>query len=219
MPRKKVVKKRVFKSNRKPKGDQFTKKDIAKFKKTYNPSIESTSVYVTRSPRGVDKIFSTPEDMKDAMIEYFNFVDSTPFKNESWKNAGRNLVLTKVNVRRPYSIAGMMLYFGVSSKYLNVFCLERQRDIEHPKSSKALIQQCEDFLNVIEWGRECVREQKFDGAAVGHFNANLISYDLGLVKKVDVTSDGEAIKQPEFKIYNNAPPLADSEEKVSKKRN
>ena len=36
-------------------------------------------------------------------------------------------------------------------------------------------------------------EQKFAGAAVGLFNANIIARDLGLADKQDITTNGESI--------------------------
>lgn len=215
--KKKTTPKRKFKGVRKPKSTQFTQKQIKEFKKNYNGSYNS--LYLRKHPAGAPKIFETPEAMQQAMCEYFEFVDSTPFVNPSWKNDSKGgLVMVETPVRRPYSIGGMMLYFGTSDKYLNVFCIQRQMEIDDPKTPKHIVEMAKEFLNIIDWGRTCVREQKFDGAAVGHFNANLISIDLGMVKKMDITSDGEAIKQPEFKVYNNAPPLADSEDKVDKKK-
>jgi hypothetical protein len=56
-----------------------------------------------------------------------------------------------------------------------------------------------DFSNVITRIRETIFNQKFEGAASGFFNANIIARDLGLKDSKDITSAGESIK-PKFDL-------------------
>ena len=68
----------------------------------------------------------------------------------------------------------------------------------------------EDFVTVTTRAREIIYTQKFEGAAVGAFNANIIARDLGLRDQKDIrinditqmTDDelDEAIRQTESKL-------------------
>jgi hypothetical protein len=53
-----------------------------------------------------------------------------------------------------------------------------------------------DLLAVIQWAEQNIRDQKFGGAAINQFNANIISRDLGLVDRQDVTSDDKPVTEP-----------------------
>lgn len=53
-----------------------------------------------------------------------------------------------------------------------------------------------DFSAVINKIEEIIYQQKFEGAAVGLFNSNIIARDLGLRDKQDLTSNGEQIATP-----------------------
>jgi hypothetical protein len=73
----------------------------------------------------------------------------------------------------------------------------------------------------ISWARNKCFVDKFEGAAVGAYNANLIARELGLRDKteVDHTSGGDKITAPPpINVYNNAPPLASSETEIDDKK-
>ncbi len=50
------------------------------------------------------------------------------------------------------------------------------------------------YLGVITRIRKTMDADKFEGATVGIYNANIIARDLGMVDKQDFTSGGEAVK-------------------------
>lgn len=213
--KKKIVKKATKKAN--PRKDHSKTKALIDrldkgVKSTYErPKFDmGNQLYKRRSKHGRDILFSTHIILWEAACEYFTMVDENPLYEikpivVSMGRHGSRIEMQQIPKKRPYTLNGLFNYLDVNRNYFLDF-----------KNSKSYTR---DFSIVIERIERTIYDQKFDGAASGFFNANIIAYDLGLVKKVDVTSDGEAIKQPEFKIYNNAPPLADSEEKVSKKRN
>jgi hypothetical protein len=179
-------KKRNFKGVRKPKGTDITKKEIRDFKKKVKSGeIKIESRYLKKSKIGRERIFAEPEDMLQAAEEYFHFVDTTPFENWEWKNTATGLRKVAVPVRRPYSVGGMMLYFGTTYTYLLEFKKARMAEANNPNKSEEERAKAVHFTSIIQWIESCVREQKFDGAAVGHFNANIISRDLGLIDKTE----------------------------------
>jgi hypothetical protein len=50
-----------------------------------------------------------------------------------------------------------------------------------------------DFLQIITRIEDIIYSQKFEGAAVGQFNSNIIARDLKLSDQTDITSGGEQI--------------------------
>ena len=52
----------------------------------------------------------------------------------------------------------------------------------------------EDFFTAISRAKSIIEMQQYDGASVGDFNATLTMRALGLGDKVDMTSDGQAIR-------------------------
>ncbi len=73
----------------------------------------------------------------------------------------------------------MCLYFDCSRHWWNEF-----RNAKHP-----------GFLEVIARIENIMYAQKFEGAAVGAFNGNIIARDLGLKEQTDVTTGGNEINQ------------------------
>lgn len=47
-----------------------------------------------------------------------------------------------------------------------------------------------DLLEVIQWAEKVIKDQKFVAAAAGLLNANIISRDLGLADKTELTGPG-----------------------------
>jgi len=68
-----------------------------------------------------------------------------------------------------YTISGLCLYLDASREWWYKF-----------KQSAP-----EDFLHILSRIDNIIYTQKFEGAAVGAFNANLIARDLGLTEKTD----------------------------------
>ena len=81
---------------------------------------------------------------------------------------------------RPFTLSGLQLYIGCNDHYFSQF-------------KKNLDEDEEDFTSVITRIEKTIYTQKFEGAVVGAFNANIIARDLGLSDKTDITSKGEMI--------------------------
>ncbi|MFA5557515.1 MAG: terminase small subunit, partial [Flavobacteriaceae bacterium] len=84
-----------------------------------------------------------------------------------------------VKLKRPYTIKAFLLYVDASSSWLSDF----------KKNAP------EDFLEVIRKIESIIYVQKFEGAAIGIFQHNIIARDLGLIEssKVDHTTRGDKI--------------------------
>lgn len=137
-----------------------------------------------RSKHGREKLFSSPELLWEAACEYFQWCDTHPWIKKDFVGGGPNAgTIVDLPTARPYTLSGLCIYLGVNTQYLNQF---KQGLNEEKKTDK-------DFSLVITHIEEIIRTQKFEGAAVGVFNANIISRDLGLVDKSDLTTKGDKI--------------------------
>lgn len=127
-----------------------------------------------RSRHGRKKLFATPELFWEASCEYFAWIDAHPWtRNEVIKGGDLAGQIVKIEIDRPYTLTGLCLYLDCSTEWLRHF-------EDNNKESK-------DFMPMITRVREIIYTQKFEGAAVGAFSATIISKDLGLVDRQDVT--------------------------------
>lgn len=147
-----------------------------------------------RSKDGREKLFSDSTLLWESACEYFLFVDENPYLVQEQRKGQVNLKidakleadaladiaealkpLISIPTIRPYTLAGLCVFLGASRSWWNAF-----------KGSAD-----EDFLEVIARIEEIIYVQKFEGAAVGAFNANLISRELGLADKqsIDMSTD------------------------------
>ena len=127
-----------------------------------------------RSKHGRDKLFATPELLWEAAVEYFNWCDENPVVKQDFVGKDGDQVERKLG--RPYTQSGLCVYLDCSEQ---MFRDASKRD---------------DFFEVCTRISQIIKTQKFDGAAVGIFNANIIARDLGLKDQTDVTSNNEQIK-------------------------
>lgn len=124
-----------------------------------------------RSKHGREKIFTTPEILWEAATEYFAWCDKHPWmRSEAVKGGVNSGKVVEAPVSRPYTLTGLCLYLDVSSNYFRNFKGEAS----------------EEFMTVITRIEEIIYTQKFEGAAVGAFNANIIARDLGLADKKEL---------------------------------
>jgi hypothetical protein len=162
------------------------------------PAPKGNQFWKLRSKHGRKKLFTTPKLLMQAATEYFQWVDNNPWiKKEQLKKPtvikdkdGNQRVETIANIptARPYTLSGLCIYLGVNSQYFIDF-----KESLRPKDGEKMIKKNKDFSEVIHAIEEIIRTQKFEGAAVGAFNANIIARDLGMVDKKDVTSDGKPL--------------------------
>jgi hypothetical protein len=144
-----------------------------------------------RSRHGREKLFASAELLWDAAEEYFLWCDQNPWmKKELMKSGEHAGDLIDVPTQRPYTLGGLCIYLGVNEAYFRTF------KAQLPDGEK-------DFNTVISQIEQVIYTQKFEGAAVGAFNANIIARDLGLKEKseVDHTTGGERIEI--FRIPDN----------------
>lgn len=133
-----------------------------------------------RSKHGRDTLFESAAKLWEAACEYFQWCDDNPLIEIDYKGG----FATKVEIpkMRAYTLQGLCLYLHCNIGYFNDF----EKGLK--EKGKDATQADSDFSAVITRIRETIFAQKFEGAAAGIFNSNIISRDLGLADKKEVES-------------------------------
>ena len=129
--------------------------------------------WLLRSTHGRNPIFKKPKDLWEAACEYFEWAQTNPISAQD--NKGTKNV-NEVDFVRPFTIYALCIYLDIGRSTWNDY-----RDNN-------------DFSLVVHKIDDIIYNQKFEGAAVGIFNHNIIARDLGLTDKTDITSKGEKIE-------------------------
>ncbi|AZA63142.1 DNA-packaging protein [Chryseobacterium indoltheticum] len=145
---------------------------------------------MNRAKHGRDKLFATPELLWQAACEYFRWIEENPlYETKVFQFQG--VVVTKeVPIMRAMTMAGLCFYLNCNETYFRQF--------------KANLPDGEiGFSSVITDIENVVYRQKFEGAAGNLLNANIISRDLGLADKKDISSNGETLSFTNFLIQSS----------------
>lgn len=120
-----------------------------------------------RSKHGRDMIFASHEILWDACKEYFEATVNRPWIKKDW--VGKDAVEVERETTPPFTLTGLCLFLDIDRK---TWALYRERT---------------DFIPVTTRVEDVIYTQKFEGATVGAYNANIIARDLGLTDKVETT--------------------------------
>jgi hypothetical protein len=120
-----------------------------------------------------------PGELWVKACDYFQWCQDHPwYKNEAVKGGDSAGMIIKVPTSRPFTIQGFCIHAGiVTSTFYNY-----EKD--------------EAYLPITTRIREIIYSEKFEGAAVGAYNANIIARDLGLADKKEVN---KVVKRLDFK--------------------
>lgn len=126
-----------------------------------------------RSSHGRKPKFETPEDLQDACIEYFEWVEANPlYEAQAFAYQGK-VTMEAVAKMRAMTVAGLCIFLDISQQAWGEY---RDR---------------EGFGEVTTRVDDIIRTQKFEGASAGLLNPSIIARDLGLADKQDQTLKGE----------------------------
>ena len=144
-----------------------------------------------RKNTGRPKAIRTPKEMWGYACDYFRSIDEHPFlKPEQRKSPikiGKGSLIDDdlmeeiknpvINLKtiRPYTWAGFEAYLFERGILAN---------LDHYKCN--LENRYQEFIGVLRAIDKIMFAQKFEGAAVGVFNANIIARDLGLADKSEL---------------------------------
>lgn len=130
-----------------------------------------------RSSHGRDPIFATPDDLWEAAVEYFQWVDDNPLYEAKAFAFQGDVTVENIPKMRAMTLGGLYLFLDIN----------RSTWVDYSKRK--------DFSAVTTRVEEIIRAQKFQGAAADLLNANIIARDLGLADKSELTGkDGGLIE-------------------------
>ena len=116
-----------------------------------------------RATHGRNLIFSSPTILKEACDEYFEVTSQRVWIKEDWVGKDADRVERKTSV--PFTLTGLYIFLDINRSTWDEY---RQKD---------------GFSAVCTHVEQVIYNQKFEGATVGAYNANIIARDLGLVDK------------------------------------
>ncbi len=131
---------------------------------------EGNQFWKKRFRHGREKLMASPQMLKDSFVAYFEETDKRYWYKQDFVASGKEV---NRKTSPPYTIAGFCIFVGASRHWWNEFRKSCEKKDEL------------GFLEVIRWGQEIIELQQFEGAAIGAFNANIISRSLGLVDKTE----------------------------------
>jgi hypothetical protein len=121
---------------------------------------EGNQFWKLRSTHGRDLLFSSPEILWQACIEYFEATDKRKWVRKDW--VGKDAIQVERETDTPYTLTGLYVFLDISPQTWKDY---RGR---------------EGFIEITTRVEQIMFTQKFEGAAVGAFNANIIARELGL---------------------------------------
>lgn len=130
-----------------------------------------------RSSHGRNPKFTDPDDLWQACCEYFQWNEDNPLyemKAFSYEGIVTQEPIAKM---RALTIGGLCLFLDIEERTWRMWRSERS-----------------DLIPIITRAERVIYKQKFEGASADLLNANIISRDLGLANKTELTgADGGAI--------------------------
>lgn len=120
-----------------------------------------------RASCGPNFKFENPDDLWKACCEYFAWNEANPLWEDkicSYEGVHEHKPLARM---RAMTIIGLCMFIGITQKTWCEWRLERP-----------------DLSDVITAADNIIKQQKFEGAAAGMLQHNIIARDLGLVDKM-----------------------------------
>ena len=147
---------------------------------------EGNQFWKLRSKHGRDKLWENPQLLWDACTEYFEATDARKWKKVEFN--GKDAIKCEVPTDTPYTLTGLFVFLDSNHQTWNLY---RER---------------EDFVAVVTRVEQIIYTQKFEGAAVGAFNSNIIARELGLTDKKDISHKGIPDTNITYKIAQEITP-------------
>jgi len=140
-----------------------------------------------RSRHGREKLFATPEILWKAACEYFQWcVDNPLFEEKGFAYQG---TVTKESFAkmRAMTLSQLCFYLHCNEGYFRTF------KAQLPTGEQ-------DFNTVIDNIETVIYNQKFQGAAADLLNANIISRELGLTDKTELSGKLDVTKMSDDQL-------------------
>ena len=166
-----------------------------------NPEKQNLHEIVIESiKRGRPPKFKTPIDLWNACQDYFRWCDANPLLETDFR--GKDATEVSLPHPRPYTLTGLCAWLGVSERFW--------RDLRGSKKED------DEFSPVITRVEQIIYTNKFEGAAVGFFNANIIARDLGLADKRDISAQVNDLRKSVDELFPPTSEIIGEEEEEGK---
>lgn len=129
---------------------------------------EGNQFWKLRSKHGRDKIFESPEMLYEACCEYFEMMDGRTIDEQDWVGKDGDEVMR--HHKPPYTLSGLFVFLDI----------DRSTWDNYGKDEKY-----KEFFPVVTRVNNIIFTQKFEGAATGFYNANIVAMELGLKAKTE----------------------------------
>ena len=126
-----------------------------------------------RSSHGRNKIFETPEQLWEAACEYFEWADANPLQEEKAVHYQGEIIKYTISKMRAMTISGLCFFLEIGEQTLSDYEVR------------------EGFSGIVREIKSVIYAQKFSGAAADMLNQNIISRELGLADKQEITHGGD----------------------------
>lgn len=131
-----------------------------------------------RSSHGPHPTFEKPEDLWNACVEYFEWVQANPLMEERLVSYQGESVREPVAKMRAMTVAGLCTFLDISRRTWDAY------------------EEREEFKETVERVNMIIWAQKFEGAAADLLNGNIIARELGLADRKQVEVDEPAARDP-----------------------
>lgn len=119
-----------------------------------------------RSSHGANPKFEHANDLWDACLEYFDWVERNPLQDARIAQSGGKAKIMKIDKMRAMTISGICIFLDIDQTTWRGWRADRL-----------------DLIPIITRVEQIIRTQKFEGASADLLNANIIARDLGLADK------------------------------------
>lgn len=138
-----------------------------------------------RSSAGPKPKFSNADDLWNACCEYFNWMAGQPLMEAKAFSYEGQITMAELPHARAMTLASLCVFLDVDYSSWDFWRKERP-----------------DLFEVITRVERIIFAQKFEGAAAGLFNGNIIARDLGLADKKEL-SGGIVVEGAEVKFVGD----------------
>lgn len=137
------------------------------------PAPKQNKFWLMRTKHGRDKLFSSPKILLESCMDYFEQTSNRVWEKTEYK--GADIIEVKIPTSVPFTLSGLCLFLDIDENTWQRYRKEAQY---------------KDFWAVVSQVDKIIYTQKFEGAVVGAFNANIIARDLGLSDKTETEYRG-----------------------------
>lgn len=122
--------------------------------------------------RGRSRTFETPDDLREACLEYLEWADHNPLIEEKHFCAQGQIFTAELKKPRAVTIVGLCLHLGIHRHTWQNYRISDEFDLV-----------CDEI-------EDRMKQYKFENAVAGLMNPTLIARDIGLVEKTEVSNSG-----------------------------